>query len=191
MFEAVHIYDVRFERQDILEGPFEVASCPAEVPLTYRINDVAAFNSAGGVDDGFPVPRDQVAAVFSEVPEMSETPGADAVQALRAALTGMPLEGLEVVRADVDLGDCGPQPPRIETRRVPFAEPLVTRGRVRAERSRSISTRVVTADGASLVIGPATKTYDIIDEDAFRTCFSDIVIANDQFAMFANFFRFE
>lgn len=170
--ETVHQYDVLWERQTVLQGPFEIANCPAQVSLIYQIADVVAFHEAGGEDAGFPVSPNRIAAILASVPDTSQTPGNDAALALRDALAATPAGGLEIRRAGVELGACTPQPPRIETRWEAMPS-LPTLGQRGTERARPASLRVAIADGSAVEIDGVVLTYDIEDRARFETCFQD------------------
>lgn len=140
-----------------------MSGCPADVALFYLIDDVVAFHEAGA---GFGpietlVPR--VGDILSQVPQDSDAPGPEARRLLFEALSEERPGGLRVLATGVDLGGCGPQPPRIETRREQLPA-LETVGVVGRERIPLPTFEIYFTDGERIEVDGAVATYDVIEE---------------------------
>ncbi len=170
LIEEVVIYDTWPERQQVVEGPFEVVGCPAEITLTYNIDDVVAFHTSGADFAALQKLVPQIPDILAKVSDDTDTPGAEAARLLWAAFADERPAGLRVIRASVDLGDCGPQPPRIEIRRDPLPA-IATAGVLGAERASLATAHYLTADDARVEIEGAIVTYDVVDPAGVEVCF--------------------
>ena len=179
--EQVVIYQSFFEREARFDASFEVAGCPAHIGMIYRIGDVAAFHEAGANPAVLQALEPRVQAVLADVPAEAESPSTDAQTALNRAMREELVSGLEIMRMTVDLGDCGPQQPRIELRRevLPGIE---TVGELGAERVGTVERWLQTSDGVRLDIQGVVPTYDIVDAARFEACFRSTEIASPRLA---------
>ena len=182
IIERVDLYSTR-ERELALEGPYDVSGCPADVELIYLIDDVVAFHEAGADFGAIDVLVPQVANILSQVPQDSATPGPDARRLLSDVLSEERPGGLRVLTTRVDLGECGPQPPRIEMRRegLPGIE---TVGALGSERVPLPAFETDLRNGrGGIEIKGAVATYDIIEEgQLLGNCYSSADFAHRQIA---------
>ncbi len=129
-----------------------------------------AFHEAGGdfraVEDLTP----EIRRIAAEVPVTSGTPGPDAARRAIDYVREARPSGLQVLRMSVDLGECGPQPPRIELRREALPR-IETVGVLGAERATPMVVQARTMDGQLVGLDGAIPTYDVADAERFGTCF--------------------
>lgn len=111
-------------------------------------------------------------ATLKKVGNTAENPSMEAQLLVREAFSKERPAGLRIVRAVVDLGECGPQPKRIEIRRLPLPA-LSTAGNLGETRVVILPFWFSTADDARVEIAGAVATYDVANRASFDECFSD------------------
>ena len=170
--EEVTLYDVYVEKLHKFDHPFEIIGCPAETKIVYRIGDVVHFHATGANDARIGELEEEIEEALGRVSPDSENPGTDGAILVHDLMNDLDLSGLQVLRTIIDLGKCGPQPPRMEWREMPLP-PLETKGSIAEFQFGPSKVEVISADNQRVVIDNLVGSYGRTDADKIRTCFGD------------------
>lgn len=174
--DEVIVYDTLFERVHAVPAAFMVEECPADIEVIYSVGDVAAFHEAGG--DFAPIADvdAQIAAFAEGRTFMLNDSLSDVMAELHAHLRSAVTAGFQIIRVSADLGECGPQPPRIVMERQAMPAPVVD-GVLGAERTEPFNLSLITSDSARIEVRDAVATYDVVDAALVQTCFGSNPVA--------------
>lgn len=118
--EREFVYQTLFEVRNAIPGPFEISGCSAKVDLITVIDDARKFQQTENYQSELISLSPRIVATLKKVGNTAENPSMEAQLLIREAFSKERPAGLRIDRALVDLGECGPQPKRIEIRRLPL-----------------------------------------------------------------------